>query len=64
MDNLVEALFGGGETRTKPKRRNSVRRKRRMSQGKTKKTMKTTKERTKRKIRVVKERIPKEIAAV
>ena len=49
MDNLVEALFGGGETRTKPKRRNSVRRKRRMSQGKTKKTMKTTKERTKRK---------------
>ncbi len=49
MDNLVEALFGGGETRTKPKRRNSVRRERRMSQGKTKKTMKTTKERTKRK---------------
>ena len=51
MDNLVEALFGGGETRTKPKRRNSVRRERRMSQGKTKKTMKTTKERTKRKSR-------------
>ena len=49
MDNLVEALFGGGETRTKPKRRNSVRRKRRMSQDKTKKTTKTTKERTKRK---------------
>ena len=49
MDSLVEALFGGGETRTKPKRRNSVRRERRMSQDKTKKTMKTTKERTKRK---------------
>ena len=46
MDSLVEALFGGGETRTKPKRRKSVRRERRMSQGKTKKT---TKERTKRK---------------
>tara|TARA_B100000686_G_scaffold278581_1_gene298621 strand:+ start:415 stop:891 length:477 start_codon:yes stop_codon:yes gene_type:complete len=45
MDNLVEALFGGGETRTKPKRRNSVRR---MSQGKTKKT---TKERIERKDR-------------
>ena len=51
MDNLVEALFGGGETRTKPKRRKSVRRERRMSQSKTKKTMKTTKERTKRKSR-------------
>ena len=46
MDGLVEALFGGGKTRTKPKRRNSVRRKRRMSLDKTKKT---NKERTKRK---------------
>ena len=51
MDNLVEALFGGGETRTKPKRRNSVRRKRRMSQGKTKKERRERKERTKRKSR-------------
>ena len=51
MDNLVEALFGGGETRTKPKRRNSVRRERRMSQGKTKKERRERKERTKRKSR-------------
>ena len=51
MDNLVEALFGGGETRTKPKRRNSVRRKRRMSQDKTKKERRERKERTKRKSR-------------
>ena len=46
MDSLVEALFGGGKTRPKPKRRKSVRRKRRMSLDKTKKT---NKERTKRK---------------
>ena len=51
MDNLVEALFGGGETRTKTKRRNSVRIKRRMSQDKTKKERRERKERTKRKSR-------------
>ena len=48
MDSLVEALFGGGKTPTKPKRRKSVRR---MSQGKTKKTKKERRERRERKER-------------
>ena len=51
MDGLVEALFGGGKTRSKPKRRKSVRRKRRMSQGKTKKTTKERRGRRGRKER-------------
>ena len=48
MDSLDEALFGGGKTPPKPKRRKSVRR---MSQGKTKKTTKERRGRRGRKER-------------